>query len=176
MAKTSKATRSASKVQPPPAPLPTAFPKSTKVKTLKSKKAAPPPVNSTSSSEGEQETGEQEEVLRGSDKPSGKDAVEGSDEEQEGGDDDYLRGFSSDDDSSDEELEAAAIDVGKLPTIAKDDASVQRKLAKAKSEPVSIFLWSNVCSKMLKHSFVKRPKSGECSISAGFPTGFTKIN
>jgi nucleolar protein 15 len=50
-----------------------------------------------------------------------------------------LFGFSTDDDdSSDEEMndEPDAIDVSKLPTIAKDDATVQRKLEKAKKKPV----------------------------------------
>lgn len=49
-------------------------------------------------------------------------------------------GFSTDDDddSSDDEMneERDAIDVGKLPTIAKDDAVVKRKLEKAKRKPV----------------------------------------
>ncbi|OBZ72694.1 hypothetical protein A0H81_07703 [Grifola frondosa] len=48
-------------------------------------------------------------------------------------------GFSSDDDDSsdDDEVpdEIPGIDVGKLPTIAKDDATVKRKLEKAKRKP-----------------------------------------
>jgi nucleolar protein 15 len=54
----------------------------------------------------------------------------------------HLHGFSTDDDdSSDEEHgmddEPAALDLVKLPTIAKDDAAVRRKLEKAKRQPVS---------------------------------------
>ncbi|KAF9466496.1 hypothetical protein BDZ94DRAFT_1319381 [Collybia nuda] len=52
----------------------------------------------------------------------------------------HLHGFSTDDDdSSDEEdgmdIEPSTFDVGKLPTIAKDDATVKRKLDKAKRQP-----------------------------------------
>jgi nucleolar protein 15 len=35
------------------------------------------------------------------------------------------------------EVDASAFDVGKLPTIAKDDATVKKKLEKAKRNPVS---------------------------------------
>ena len=47
-----------------------------------------------------------------------------------------------DDDSSDEEMndEPDAIEVSKLPTIAKDDETVKRKLEKAKRKPVRAFL------------------------------------
>ena len=48
-------------------------------------------------------------------------------------------GFSTDDDdSSDDEMDDGrdSVDVGKLPTIAKDDAVVKRKLEKAKRKPV----------------------------------------
>jgi nucleolar protein 15 len=53
---------------------------------------------------------------------------------------DHLHGFSTDDDdSSDEENVLAdkmpALDVNKLPTIARDDETVKRKLAKAKRQP-----------------------------------------
>ncbi|KAG8721707.1 hypothetical protein FRC09_007498 [Ceratobasidium sp. 395] len=52
----------------------------------------------------------------------------------------HLQGFSSDENSSDEDdgddaPEIPGVDVGKLPTIAKDDATVKRKLDKAKKEP-----------------------------------------
>ncbi|OAX37615.1 RNA-binding domain-containing protein [Rhizopogon vinicolor AM-OR11-026] len=59
--------------------------------------------------------------------------AEGSDAE----DDDHLYGFSTDeDDSSDEEEEAGEeVDIGKLPTVAKDDATVKKKLEKAKRHP-----------------------------------------
>ena len=51
-------------------------------------------------------------------------------------------GFSSDDDdSSDDEMadEIPGIDIRKLPTIAKDDETVKRKLEKAKRKQVGIF-------------------------------------
>jgi nucleolar protein 15 len=55
-----------------------------------------------------------------------------------------LYGFSSDDDSSDEDDLTGPgpvdIDVAGLPTIAKDDATVKRKLEKAKWQPVSMHL------------------------------------
>ncbi|KAG6827980.1 hypothetical protein H0H92_009806 [Tricholoma furcatifolium] len=65
------------------------------------------------------------------------DEGEDGDEEEE---DVHLHGFSTDDDdSSDEEddmdHEPSAIDISKLPTIAKDDATVKRKLEKAKRQP-----------------------------------------
>lgn len=59
-----------------------------------------------------------------------------SDEESE--EDTPLHGFSSDEDSSDDDdaaPEIPGVDVGKLPTIAKDDVTVKRKLEKAKREP-----------------------------------------
>ncbi|KAG6849722.1 hypothetical protein H0H93_005925, partial [Arthromyces matolae] len=61
--------------------------------------------------------------------------------EQSGDDEDeHLHGFSTDDDdSSDEEdamdEEATPFDISKLPTIAKDDATIKRKLEKAKRQP-----------------------------------------
>lgn len=52
----------------------------------------------------------------------------------------HLQGFSTDDDDSSDEdemdQEPSAFDVEKLPTIAKDDATVKRKLDKAKRTPV----------------------------------------
>lgn len=58
---------------------------------------------------------------------------EGEDAEE----DDHLYGFSTDeDDSSDDDAAAGdEVDIGKLPTIAKDDATVKRKLDKAKRHP-----------------------------------------
>jgi len=57
--------------------------------------------------------------------------------------DDHLHGFSTDeDDSSDEEEvmdeESHAVDIEKLPTIAKDDAAVKQKLERAKRQPVML--------------------------------------
>ena len=54
-----------------------------------------------------------------------------------------IRG-STDDDSSDEESDAGNMstefDMGELPTIAKDDEVVKRKLEKAKRQPVRSYL------------------------------------
>ena len=67
------------------------------------------------------------------------------DEDQDKDESSHLHGFSTDDeDSSDEENEMddrpSAFDVSKLPTIAKDDATVKHKLAKAKRQPVRLLL------------------------------------
>jgi len=68
-------------------------------------------------------------------------ADEADDGNEEGSDSEgHLHGFSTeDDDSSDEEDamndEPSDFDLGKLPTIAKDDATVKRKLEKAKQHP-----------------------------------------
>ena len=72
--------------------------------------------------------------------------VEGDVQFGSGEDDEvHLHGFSTDDDdSSDEEtgmdFESAPLDITKLPTVAKDDAIVKRKLDKAKRQPVRILL------------------------------------
>ncbi|KAI9439866.1 hypothetical protein H4582DRAFT_1943545 [Lactarius indigo] len=52
----------------------------------------------------------------------------------------HLYGFSTDEDSSGDDLdvdEGADIDVGSLPTISRDDATVKRKLEKAKRKPAA---------------------------------------
>lgn len=99
-------------------------------------KLAPPADSDESSDEGEDVD---EKIDVEEDKSSDKGDDDGSSEEEE---DTHLHGFSSsDDDSSDEDddmgVEPVGIDVGKLPTIAKDDESVKRKLDKAKKQPVS---------------------------------------
>jgi hypothetical protein len=63
-----------------------------------------------------------------------------SDEDVESGD--YIHGFSTDGDSSDDDAivaEVPAVDVSQLPVVAKDDATVQKRLQKAKSKPVRNF-------------------------------------
>ncbi|KDR76368.1 hypothetical protein GALMADRAFT_247808 [Galerina marginata CBS 339.88] len=60
------------------------------------------------------------------------------DSDKDSDEDDHLHGFSTDDDSSDEDAmddEPSEFDMGKLPTVAKDDATVKRKLEKAKQQP-----------------------------------------
>jgi hypothetical protein len=64
------------------------------------------------------------------------------DDEDEGS---HLHGFSTDDDDSSDEEDAmddgpSAFDISKLPTIAKDDATVEHKLNKAKRQPVRLLL------------------------------------
>jgi nucleolar protein 15 len=73
-------------------------------------------------------------------------------ESDDGSDDNvHLHGFSTDDDedSSDDdgdaEMDAPALDVGKLPTVAKDDATVKRKLDQAKKENVFKHISSYIC-------------------------------
>ena len=70
------------------------------------------------------------------------------DEDQDKDKGGHLHGFSTDDDDSSEEEDAiddesSAFDVSKLPTIAKDDATVKHKLDKAKRQPVRLLLLMN---------------------------------
>ena len=53
---------------------------------------------------------------------------------------DHIHGFSTDADSDDDDTmvaETPALDVSHLPTVAKDDVVVQKRLQRAKSKPVS---------------------------------------
>ncbi|KAJ3904563.1 hypothetical protein F5879DRAFT_801375 [Lentinula edodes] len=62
-----------------------------------------------------------------------EDEQSGEEEEEEEG---MLHGFSTDeDDSSDEEIDGPPVDITKLPTIAKDDETVQKRLERAKKQP-----------------------------------------
>ncbi|KAK7062841.1 nucleolar protein [Paramarasmius palmivorus] len=62
--------------------------------------------------------------------------VDEEEEQEEEEDEIPLHGLTSDEDSSDDDMEEPeGIDIGKLPTIAKDDATVKRKLEKAKRQP-----------------------------------------
>jgi len=71
--------------------------------------------------------------------------TEAPDQDEDDGDGEgaHLHGFSTDEDSSDEESdlggEPMELDIGKLPTISKDDETVKRKLEKAKRQPVRVF-------------------------------------
>ena len=90
-------------------------------------------------------------VLSKAKEPSGtggKDASENdeimledsSDEDVES--EDHIHGFSTDGDSSDDDdamvAEVPAMDVSRLPAVAKDDITVQKRLQRAKSKPVGI--------------------------------------
>ena len=66
-------------------------------------------------------------------------------EDQDKDESSHLHGFSTDDEDSSDEEDAmddgpSAFDVSKLPTIAKDDATVKHKLDKAKRQPVRLLL------------------------------------
>ena len=71
--------------------------------------------------------------------PEPEPEVEAEDAAEEEAEAEDFFGFESDDDdSSDEEMadDIPGIDIGKLPTVAKDDETVRRKLEKAKRKPV----------------------------------------
>ncbi|GJE99922.1 RNA-binding domain-containing protein [Phanerochaete sordida] len=97
-----------------------------KTKDVKSKKTAASKAKAKSPSPPPEESDAEEQA--------GSDAEDAQEEE-----DVQLFGFSTDDDddSSDEEMDVNPnpVDVGKLPTIAKDDAIVKQKLEKAKRKP-----------------------------------------
>jgi nucleolar protein 15 len=75
---------------------------------------------------------------------SEEDEPEVSQEEDSPGEENvHLYGFSTDEDSSDDDLdvdEEAGLDVGSLPTVARDDATVKSRLEKAKRKPVRVSL------------------------------------
>jgi len=95
-------------------------PKSSSPKKRKAK--SPTPSDSDKNVEGNKDEGVMEQAI---------------DSEAE---DVHLHGFSTDeDDSSDEEEDKpglSAFEISRLPTVAKDDDIVQRKLEKAKRRPV----------------------------------------
>lgn len=72
------------------------------------------------------------------------DSEEGSSQEGQGGEEDdevYLHGFSTDEDSSDEDEEVMdqdPLEVNTLPSKAKDDTEVKRRLDAAKRKPVRL--------------------------------------
>jgi nucleolar protein 15 len=92
----------------------------------------------------------------------------------------HLHGFSTDDDSSDDDvadIDPPAIDVEKLPTIAKDDATVREKLEKAKRQPVRpscLVLYSS--SPLFKTYNIHRATNPASCTWAVSPTGSTKRN
>jgi hypothetical protein len=83
--------------------------------------------------------------------------------------DDYLYGFSTDDDDSsdDEAIVEVGVDVGKLPTVAKDDATVQKKLERAKRQQASIY----TLLLLLYADSIQKQAKGVISISR-LPHGF----
>jgi len=94
-------------------------------------KSAPVPSLEESGSEPEAD-GNSDDVDGAKDDSASEDAEEESEE--------VLYGFSTDEDSDDDDMEVGdgeGVDIGKLPTIAKDDRSIQRRLEKAKREPTA---------------------------------------
>ncbi|KAF5359131.1 hypothetical protein D9756_003146 [Leucocoprinus leucothites] len=103
------------------------------VKPTKAKLKAKSPSPALSVSDEEDENGDKD----GEDEKDAGEEV--SDEEDE--EDTHLHGFSTDDDDSSDEEDGeekpglSAFEIGKLPTVAKDDESVKRRLEKAKRQP-----------------------------------------
>ncbi|KAF8640247.1 hypothetical protein AX16_010142 [Volvariella volvacea WC 439] len=106
-------------------------------KSSRKKKAVAPPPESKEESEAEKSVVDDAEDDVGSVEDGSE--VEGKDSSEEEEDEDHLYGFSSDDeDSSDEDIgDSPPLDIQRLPTIAKDDLSVKRRLEKAKLKPAS---------------------------------------
>lgn len=102
----------------------------------KPKKAVAQPVEAGS------EESEEEWVGFGNVSGENSEAEDGEVSEEE-----LLHGLSSEDDqdSSDEEIELPGLDVSKLPTIARDDKTVKRKLEKAKRKPVCFHFLPRRC-------------------------------
>ncbi|KAJ6494694.1 hypothetical protein C8R47DRAFT_974566 [Mycena vitilis] len=136
----SKKSKKSKAVEPEPEPIAinedVAAPPSKKSKKSKAAEPAPAPIPVD------------EEVAAAPPKKSKKSKLAPSPEpepipaDEESEEDAPLHGFSTDDDdSSDDEgymdVEVSAFDVAKLPTIAKDDASVKRKLENAKRQPTA---------------------------------------
>lgn len=94
--------------------------------------------------------------------PEAPQEEEGEEGEAGSGDDNvHLYGFSTDEDSSDDDLdvdEGADVDVGSLPTVARDDATVKRKLVKAKQKPVRVHLLAIPLLQLMAHH--GRPSPG----------------
>ncbi|EIW84101.1 RNA-binding domain-containing protein [Coniophora puteana RWD-64-598 SS2] len=105
--------------------------KSAKSSAKPKSKSAPVPPPEESGSEPEADGNSD-----GADEAKDDSGSEDAEEESEG----ELYGFSTDEDSDDDDMEVGdgeGVDIGKLPTIAKDDRSIQRRLEKAKREPTS---------------------------------------
>ena len=88
-------------------------------------------------------------------------------------DEDHMHGFSTDDDdSSDEEVTSeGGVDIAKLPTVAKDDATVQKKLERAQRQPVRP---SPTSTRV--HSSDDRNTTRASSRSVVYPMAFTRTS
>ena len=88
------------------------------------------------------------------DEPEGPQEEEGDEEAGSGDENVHLYGFSTDEDSSDDDLdvdEGADLDVGSLPTVARDDVTVKRKLEKAKRKTVRVHLLAVSLPQLMAH-------------------------
>lgn len=115
----------------------------------KSKPSLKPPTSISRPRKPESTSAKKSSKSRTSEPESESDQEEDAEpasEQEDSEDDGHLHGFSTDDDdSSDEDAlddEPSEFDLGKLPTIAKDDATVKRKLEKAKQQQVSFSTFS----------------------------------
>ncbi len=84
----------------------------------------------------------------------------------------HLYGFSTDEDSSDDDLdvdEGDVLDVGSLPTVARDDATVKRKLEKAKRKPVRVSFLLNPLAANMTHYACSAGNGNWCSLSEPDP-------
>ncbi|EJD06550.1 uncharacterized protein FOMMEDRAFT_144548 [Fomitiporia mediterranea MF3/22] len=102
------------------------------------KKISTPSLQTSGSEDDDAEEGVEDEESEGekSENDQGEDD-EGKSESEVEEEWQPLHGFSSGSDSSDEDeddVDKAPVDVAKLPTVAKDDATVKRKLEKAKKQ------------------------------------------
>ncbi|KAI0694655.1 hypothetical protein C8T65DRAFT_666435 [Cerioporus squamosus] len=87
-----------------------------------------------------EESGDKKKKRKGKAAPEPQPEPEESEDEQaeaEAEEEEFYGFESDDDDSSDEEMtdDIPGIDIGKLPTVAKDDETVKRRLEKAKRKP-----------------------------------------
>lgn len=113
------------------------------VKPKSSKKSKPTPEESPVQPAPSKKEGKKTKAKAAPKAPSPEpeesaDEAEADEAEEEDGEKEFYGFSSDDDDSSDEEMadDIPGIDIGKLPTIAKDDETVKRKLEKAKRKPV----------------------------------------
>ncbi|KAJ3979288.1 hypothetical protein F5890DRAFT_1576040 [Lentinula detonsa] len=98
------------------------------IKSTKKSKIHPQP-----SSDPQNQKSDSEDDVEENEQSREKEQEEEEEEEEE----EMLHGFSTDDDSSDEEIDGPPVDITKLPTIAKDDATVHKRLEKAKKQPAT---------------------------------------
>ena len=109
---------------------------------------------------------------------SEEDEPEESQEEDGPGEENvHLYGFSTDEDSSDDDLdvdEEAGLDVGSLPTVARDDAAVKSRLERAKRKPVHISFSPSPLRVANKTHYDRSPQVSETGVVylSRIPHGF----